>query len=331
MNAFDRGLARGPWRLPPAPSFLADAGAGIAFQLVWAAVLVGVLVTLCGVALGVEPAMVSPYVAELVWRGSLTTMLFAVGQAVVFSRGGFDFGMGPVAVFAALVAISFESPALGVAAALVYGVAIGLLVAMLRVPGWLLTGAAAFVLTPAARASFPGGPIRTLERLPPWTPAAAGALLVLAAAGAFAIAQLGPRSPLARSWRARLADGVPYVFSAALAGVAGIAMAHRTGGLSGAFFTSTWVEVLAVVVLGGTWLGSGRANVVGTLVAAFLLQALRFGLTWLGVDPYMQLALVRALAVLGIAVSIAVHVAWARRCARAPAPAPAAVSPPAHG
>jgi ribose/xylose/arabinose/galactoside ABC-type transport system permease subunit len=333
MKAFDRDLARGPWRLVPVPSFLADARAGLTFQLVWAAVLGIALLGLCWAAIRIDEGIFSERSALNIWVASLSYLLLAVGQAAVFSRGGFDFSAAPVAVFAALVAIREESPGLGLGVALGFGLAVALLVAVTRLPGWLLTLAAALVVTPAIAEMFPNGPIATLQSLPDWTPKAATALLVLAAVGTFAFGQLGTRPPRGRRWGARLADGFPYLLSAGLAGAAGIYMAHRTGGLTGTYFKLAWIETLAAVLLGGTWLGSGRPNVVGTVLAVVLLRAILYGLIWFGVSLYTHLFLMWAFLGAGVVVSIAAHALRASRDGRArsgPAPAPGAPPPPPY-
>jgi len=60
--------------------------------------------------------------------------------------------------------------------------------------------------------------------------------------------------------------------------------------------------VIAAVVIGGGSLTGGEGSVIGTLIGAFIMGLLSNGSDLLGVNPYLQQALIGAIIILAVAV-----------------------------
>jgi ribose/xylose/arabinose/galactoside ABC-type transport system permease subunit len=331
MNAFDRAWARGPWRSVPVPAFLADRRAALRFQLAWAGGLALLVAAAALVAIG--PALSRPLgPLVLLGRQAVPVLLLGLGAAAVVARGGFDCSAPVVAALAAGVVARHGSPELGLAAALACGLGNGLLVALVRVPGWLLTALTSSVLLAGARVALfddrgaiAADPERLRWLLTPGLGVALGAVVV----GALWL-QLRPRGAPSSSLWERVGDVGVHAWSAALAGVAGVwslaglgtAALPASPGASGA-------ELALVVVLGGTWLGSGRPNVVATAVAALVPVVLRLGCDRVGATspgtvPIAEVVLLAA----ALGLSFLAHLRAARRHVRGAAGRAVLARPP---
>ena len=90
---------------------------------------------------------------------------------------------------------------------------------------------------------------------------------------------------------AAVARGVPadrvkialFVLTSVLAGLAGMISAFRISAASPVAGTDYELEVIAMVVVGGTSLTGGRGTILGTLFGALLLRAIRNGIVLIGV------------------------------------------------
>jgi ribose transport system permease protein len=91
-----------------------------------------------------------------------------------------------------------------------------------------------------------------------------------------------------------------FVLSGVFTGAAALMLLSRIGAAEPISGTGYELLVIAAVVVGGTSLRGGRASIVGTLLGAFLLGAIRTGLTLMNVEPFTQLV------VTGVIILIAV-------------------------
>jgi ribose/xylose/arabinose/galactoside ABC-type transport system permease subunit len=332
MQRFDRSLAHGPWRALPVPAFLADRRAALRFQLAWAGALAAALALLAWAAQGpTDDLFLSARNLRMLWQQATPTLLLALGTAAVFARGGLDLSAPAIGVLAAVVGVR-HGPEAGFAAALACGLANGALVAALRIPGWLVTGLTSLVISALATSAFDG---ERLLQLPdgglPWALTAGGLAVPIGGAVALLWLQLLPRggADAPPSLRRVAADAAPYLFSAALAAVSGFHSAARLGVVAPHTPDLTFAEPLLVVVLGGTWLGAGRANVAGALLAAAGLAGLQNALALANADFVLNRLVTAALVLLAPAGSVAAHALAARRRAAPPdAPAPATAAVP---
>ena len=98
-------------------------------------------------------------------------------------------------------------------------------------------------------------------------------------------------SAIGSNRNAAIARGVPadavkiwlFVLTSVLAGLAGMISAFRISAASPVAGTGYELEVIAMVVVGGTALNGGRGTILGTLAGAFLLRAIRNGIVLVGV------------------------------------------------
>lgn len=79
-----------------------------------------------------------------------------------------------------------------------------------------------------------------------------------------------------------------YVISGALAGLAGMILAARTGSALTQAGIAYELDAIAAVVIGGTSLSGGVGRVTGTLIGALLIGVVNNGLDLLGVESYYQ-------------------------------------------
>ncbi|MFA5467516.1 MAG: ABC transporter permease [Sphaerochaetaceae bacterium] len=78
-----------------------------------------------------------------------------------------------------------------------------------------------------------------------------------------------------------------YMISGLLAGVAGVIMASRYNSAKESYGSSYLLQSVAASVLGGTSISGGEGRVVGTLLAAMILQVISSGLNIFGLNRYL--------------------------------------------
>jgi simple sugar transport system permease protein len=74
-----------------------------------------------------------------------------------------------------------------------------------------------------------------------------------------------------------------FMFSSAMAAFAGIISSIRTSAANPNSGTGYELEVIAMVVIGGTVLTGGRGTIIGTVLGIFILRAMRNGIVLIGV------------------------------------------------
>lgn len=95
-----------------------------------------------------------------------------------------------------------------------------------------------------------------------------------------------------------------YAIAGGLAGLAAVIYSARSGSGQPTFGYGLELETIGAVVLGGTALGGGRANVVGTALGAMVITVLANGMDLAGVSPYVQRIVVGAAIVLIVLVDV---------------------------
>jgi ribose transport system permease protein len=77
-----------------------------------------------------------------------------------------------------------------------------------------------------------------------------------------------------------------YTLCALLTAVGGVMMTARLGVASPTAATGYELDVIAAAVVGGTSLSGGEGSILGVLIGAAIMQALRNGLVLTGVSAY---------------------------------------------
>ena len=266
-----------------------------------------------------------------VTRNFAFVAIVALGMTVVIISGGIDLSVGSVLCLSAMVlAISMNaghslvfSAALALGASLVVGFVNGVLIAYLRIPAFVVTlGMLSLVRSAAMVLSnnkmiFQFGPDEKL-------------LFQLGGGATFGIANpvialviLAVLTGLVLSWtrwgthiyaiganeRAARLTGVAvrrtkvtvYMFSALMAGIAGVLEAGWLGGVTTNLGQSMELSVIAATVIGGANLLGGAGTVFGSVVGAALIEVIRNCLILLGISTFWQGAFVGSFIILAVA------------------------------
>ena len=244
--------------------------------------------------------------------------LIALAMTLLMTAGEFDlsvgslFGFCPVLMWtlyntgATSIEVGFVL-ALGTAAAL--GLCSGLFVTRLRIPSFLVTLGMLLVVRGSALVVTSGFPQRTWD--------AAELFLAEVLVGSFEVAGLrvymslfwfvtaalllgylltqtkmgnwlqaaggNAEAARARGVRVERTKVKLFVLSAVMAGFAGIISSIRTAAANPNSGTGYELEVIAMVVIGGTALTGGRGTIVGTVLGVFILRLMRNGIVLIGV------------------------------------------------
>jgi simple sugar transport system permease protein len=244
--------------------------------------------------------------------------LIALTMTLLMTAGEFDlsvgsmFGLSPVVMWtlynsgAAPLPLAFLVCLL--LAALI-GLVNGLFVTRLRIPSFLVTlgmllvarGTALYITdgfpqrtwnaagTPLAEilvGDFYIGPLRVYMSLF-WFILAAlacGYLLTQTKAGNWILASGGnPGAARARGVNVSRTKIYLFMLSAVMAAFAGVISSIRTSAANPNSGTGYELEVIAMVVIGGTALSGGRGTIIGTVIGIFILRVMRNGIVLVGV------------------------------------------------
>ena len=244
--------------------------------------------------------------------------LIALAMTLLMTSGEFDLSVGSVFGFTPVLlwtlfnggVTSLEVAFLiSLAVAALIGLANGLFVTRLKIPSFLVTLGMLLVVRGTALFITSGFPQRT------WN--AGGQWLAEALAGDFFIGQFriymslfwfaaaalvlgyGLTQTKFGNWiqasggnaNAARARGVKvsrtkialFMLSALMAAIAGIISSIRTSAANPNSGTGYELEVIAMVVIGGTALTGGRGTIIGTVLGIFILRVMRNGIVLIGV------------------------------------------------
>lgn len=257
--------------------------------------------------------------------------IVALGMTAVIISGGIDLSVGSVLCLSSMtlaLAMNAGGPLwaaalLALAVSATVGLVNGLLVAYLKIPAFVVTLGMLSVARSLAmvvsgnRVVFQFGPDEKL-------------LFQLGGGSTFSIANpvialtlLGIGTALMLRWtrwgthvfaiganeRAAELTGIAvpavkvsvYVFSALMAGIAGILEAGWLGGVTTNLGQSMELSVIAATVIGGANLLGGAGTVFGSVVGAALIEVIRNSLILLGIGTFWQGAFVGGFIVLAVA------------------------------
>jgi ribose transport system permease protein len=266
-----------------------------------------------------------------VTRNFAFVAIIALGMTVVIISGGIDLSVGSTlclsAMVLAIIMNAGHSLAFATAAALLASLAVGaingFLIAYVRIPPFVVTlgmlslvRSAAMVLSnntmvyqfgPDEKLLFALGGGATFG-IP--NPVIALALLAIITNVLLVYSRWGTRVfALGSNERAARLTGIAvrplkmsvYMYSALMAGIAGVLEAGWLGGVTTNLGQSMELSVIAATVIGGANLMGGAGTVVGAVIGAALIEIVRNSLTLLGISTFWQGAFVGAFIILAVA------------------------------
>jgi simple sugar transport system permease protein len=266
----------------------------------------------------INPAFLSPLNVSNTLTFTVELGLIALAMTLLMTAGEFDLSVGSLFGFAPVVMWTLYNAGLtslfvGFVVALLISAAIGLFnglfVTRLKIPSFLVTlgmllvvrGVALFVtdgfpqrtwsasglwLSNLLVGDFHIGPFRVYASLF-WFIAAAiilGYVLTQSKFGNW-IQAAGGNSVAARA-RGVNVSGVKvwlFVLSAVMSAFAGVISSIRTSAANPNSGTGYELEVIAMVVIGGTALTGGRGTILGTVLGILILRVMRNGIVLVGV------------------------------------------------
>jgi simple sugar transport system permease protein len=244
--------------------------------------------------------------------------LIALPMTLLMTAGEFDLSVGSVFGFSAVVmwtlfntgALPLELAFLAtLAAAALIGFVNGWFVTKLKIPSFLVTlgmllvvrGTALFItdgfpqrtwsaagqpLAQVLVGDFYIGPLRVYMSLF-WFAAVAlvlGYILTRTKAGNWIQASGGnPNAARARGVNVERTKIALFMLTSMLSALAGVISSIRTSAANPNSGTGYELEVIAMVVIGGTALMGGRGTIVGTVLGVFILRVMRNGIVLIGV------------------------------------------------
>jgi simple sugar transport system permease protein len=244
--------------------------------------------------------------------------MITLGMTLLMIAGEFDLSVGSVFGFAPIVMWTFYNThtasleagfIIAMALAIVVGFANGWLVTLLKIPSFLVTLGMLLVVRGTALYITDGFPQRT------WTTASSplmkvivgefsvGALRIYASllwfilfavilgyvltqskAGNWIQASGGnPDAARARGVRVTRTKIWLFILTALIAAYSGITSSIRVSAANPNSGTGYELEVIAMVVIGGTALSGGRGTIIGTVIGVLILRIMRNGIVLIGV------------------------------------------------
>jgi ribose/xylose/arabinose/galactoside ABC-type transport system permease subunit len=261
------------------------------------------------------PAFLMPESLANIVKQSSFIGIAALGMTFVLLTGGIDLSVGAVMFLAPLIAgfvmQAFDLPVpAGLVVALAAGVAMGainaLFVVVLRVVPFIVTLATLFLfrgfgtwLTSSTQFDFPeqmrSFGLSSVAGIP--MPIFVFAICALAAHVVLAHTTFGrqiyafgndPEAARKSGVNTAWVQARVYVICSASAAVAGFVLISQIGRLDVGFGEGREFDVIAAAVLGGASLMGGAGTAFGAVVGATLIQTVKLGLVFVGVNLYLQ-------------------------------------------
>jgi simple sugar transport system permease protein len=243
--------------------------------------------------------------------------MIALGMTMLMTCGEFDLSVGSVFGFSAVVMWTiynegFAPIEVGFVVAIVIAIFIGfvngLLVTWLRIPSFLVTLGMLLVVRGTALYLTDGFPQGTWTAESPLIGVIVGdffiegvriygsliwfAIFALLLGYVLTQSRIGnwvqaaggnPSSASARGVRVGRTKIIMFMLTAFLAAYAGITSSIRVSTANPNSGTGYELEVIAMVVIGGTMLSGGRGTIIGTVLGVFILRTMRNGIVIVGV------------------------------------------------
>lgn len=329
------GLAGAPSDAAPLRRLLAvrELGVGVA--------LLVIIVTFAAL----NPAFLTPATFGDIFTQAAELGVVAVGVTFLMIAGEFDLSVGSTFAFAGvLLALLLTDaavpplPALLVAltAAAAIGLLNGTITLATRIPSFIATLGTMMLWRGLALAITGGWPIsivtgsavlpllgggavyRSVRISAVWWLLVTGIVWVVLSKtryGNWVFATGGkPEAARALGVPLRRVKLINFTLAGALAGVAGFMQFGRMGSMSPVWGDGLALEAIAAAVIGGTSLSGGVGTIVGTMLGAMTMAAIRVGLVMVGAPAYWYTAFVGAVIVIAVVINVRLGeaLAWRR-------------------
>jgi ribose transport system permease protein len=277
--------------------------------------LIGLLV-ICAVFATISDVFLTERNLINILQQSSINACIAIGMTMVIISGGIDLSVGPVAALAAVLAstllVSGYPVLLSIGVALSVGIGCGAVNGMLIAYGglqpFIVTLGTLSVFRALALIYTGGGPIlgvpadfRHLFASEIWifpVPVVVVAVLGIVASVLLARTPLGEYIfAVGGNEEAARISGVPiartkiaaYSISGFLAALAAVILVARLGAAEPTLGNLWELEAIAAAAIGGASLLGGKGSIIGTILGAIVLGAMRNGLTLMNVQAFYQL------------------------------------------
>lgn len=280
-----------------------------------AGVLIG-LIVIFGTFAYLAPAfLTTPNVLNILQQSSINACI-ALGMTLVIVSGGIDLSVGPTAALTAVISASLLVAGVPVPLAIIVGLCVGMATGLFNGVLIAYAGLQPFIVTLGGLSLFRalaliytgGNPIFGIptEFRAIFNGATLGvpnSVLIVAclALGAWILLNRTPFGEylmaVGGNSEAAHVAGVPvrrtkivaYMISGTMASVAALILMGRLGAAEPIMGTLWELDAIAAAAIGGASLMGGRGSIVGTIMGAIILGALRNGLTLMNVQAFYQL------------------------------------------
>jgi len=285
------------------------------------------------IALFVILAIASPYFLtatnlSAVVRQTAVINIMALGMTLIIVSGGIDLSVGAILAFSGTVgamAMAGGQPMwvgilVGVVCGLAWGWLNGFLTTWLKIPPFIVTLGTLGIARGLTLIISGGLPVVGLPKELAFLgegrvfglPFVLLVLLICAAITHVILHQtkLGRYTyAIGSNVHAAVYAGIPvsrytisvYAISGALCGLAAMIETSRLMTGQPTAGMGYELQVIAAVVIGGGSLTGGEGSVIGTLIGAFIMGLLANGSDLLGINPYLQQAIIGAIIILAVA------------------------------
>jgi len=272
--------------------------------------------------------------------------MIALGMTMLMTSGEFDLSVGSVFGFTPVLMWTFFNTGfsslevgflLAMAVAVLIGFTSGWMVTQLKIPSFLVTLGMLLVVRGSALYITAGFPQRTWTTDSPFMDIIAGSfhigsfrvyasliwfivfalilgyVLTQSKYGNWILASGGnTSSAIARGVRVARTKIMLFILTAVMAGYAGVTSSIRVAAANPNSGTTYELEVIAMVVIGGTALTGGRGTIIGTILGVLILRTMRNGIVLIGVPGLAYNIFIGAI----ILIMMALH-SWLERRHRA--------------
>ncbi|MEP0521119.1 MAG: ABC transporter permease [Hyphomicrobiales bacterium] len=259
--------------------------------------------------------LTAPNLINILQQSSINAAI-ALGMTLVIISGGIDLSVGPTAALSAVIGASLMVAGVPISLAIMAALGVGILCGLFNGVLVAYGGLQPFIVTLGGLSLFRalsliytgGNPIFGIP--PEFRALTNGTLFgipnpVIAVAGiAIFLWILLNKTPLGEyilavggnEEAARIA-GVPvartkvatFMISGSLASIAALILVGRLGAAEPTIGNLWELDAIAAAAIGGASLMGGKGSIVGTLIGAIILGALRNGLTLMNVQAFYQL------------------------------------------